>query len=58
MNANEILVHTRLTRKYMLPAIVMANPYSEDRDGFLYLVSEGEYATALLCDSIVQIEVP
>ena len=53
---NEIKIHTRLTRKYMLPAEVMTAPYSEDRDGYLYLVSQGQHQTAILCDSIVSIE--
>lgn len=52
---NEIKIHTRLTRKYMLPAEVMTAPYSEDRDGHLYLVN-GDGNLAILCDSIVSIE--
>jgi len=51
-----ISVLTRLDRKYMLPATVMVDPYTEDRNGYLYLVSEDEYRTAILCDAIVSID--
>jgi len=51
-----ISVTTRLDRKYMLPATVMTDYYSEERDGALYLVSENKYSTAILCDAIVSIE--
>lgn len=51
-----IAVHTRLTRKYMHPAITMVDPYTEDRNGSLYLVCDNEYNTAILCDAIVSIE--
>lgn len=51
-----ITLHTRLSRKYMLPATTMVDPYTEDRNGHLYLVSQDEYHTAILCDAIVSIE--
>ena len=51
-----VSVITRLDRKYMLPATVMTDVYSEERDGALYLVSQGKYSTAILCDAIVSIE--
>lgn len=49
-----ISVLTRLDRKYMLPATVMVDPYTEERHGSLYLVADG---TAFLCDAIVSIEI-
>jgi hypothetical protein len=52
-----ITVTDRLHRKYMLPGIVMTDPYTEDRNGHLYLVSDHEVgSTAILCDAIVNIE--
>lgn len=48
-------VITRLDRKYFLPGHYMVDPYTEDRNGHLYLVSQGEYQTAILCDAIVDI---
>ena len=55
-----ISVMTRLDRKYMLPGTIMIDPYTEEKDGHLYLVvdSPAEYCTrhAILCDSIVSIE--
>ena len=50
-----ITVVTRLDRKYFLPGHEMVDPYTEDRNGHLYLVSQGEYQTAILCDAIVEI---
>lgn len=50
-----ITVITRLDRKYLLPGSVMVDPYTEDRNGHLYLVSQGEYKTAVLCEAIVNI---
>lgn len=50
-----ITVRTRLDHKYMLAGSVMVDPYSEDRGGFLYLVSQDKYKTAILCDAIVDI---
>ncbi len=47
---------TRLDRKYFLPGHDMVDPYTEDRNGHLYLVSQGEYQTAILCDAIVDIQ--
>lgn len=55
-----ISVVTRLDRKYMLPGTIMTNPYTEEKDGHLYLVEDNPtaYCTrhAILCDSIVSIE--
>jgi len=51
-----VSVLTRLDRKYMMPAHTLADPYTEDRNGSLYLVSQDQYSTAILCDSIVSIE--
>lgn len=51
-----ITVTTRLDRKYMFSGTVMTDPYTEDRNGHLYLVSEDEYRTAILCDAIVSID--
>lgn len=51
-----ITVRTRLDRKYMLAGTVMTDPYTEDRDGFLYLVSQDEYNTAILTNAIHSIE--
>ena len=50
-----ITVITRLDRKYFLPGHDMVDPYTEDRNGHLYLVSQGKYQTAILCDAIVDI---
>lgn len=47
-----ITVRTTLDRKYMLAGSVMVDPYTEDRDGTLYLVSQGQYQTAIRIDSI------
>ena len=49
-----ISVFTRLDRKYMLPATTMTNPYTEERNGHLFLV---DCVNAILCDSIVSIDV-
>lgn len=48
-----IYVRTRLDAKYLLPGTIMVDPYTEERHGHLYLVSEG---TAILCDAIVSID--
>ena len=53
---NEIKIHTRLTRKYFFAPEVMTDPYSEDRNGSLYLVN-GDGNLAILCDAIVSIEI-
>ena len=50
-----ITVTTRLDRKYLTPGTVMIDPYTEDRNGHLYLVSQNKYQTAILCDAIVDI---
>mgnify|MGYP007090108086 CR=1 FL=1 len=52
-----VSVLTSLDRKYMLPAKIMTDIYSEERDGALYLVSQDKYRTAILCDAIVSIEI-
>ena len=52
-----ISILTRLDRKYMHPATVMTDFYSEDRNGAMYLVSNNKYSTAILCDAIVSIEI-
>jgi hypothetical protein len=51
-----ISVHTRLSRKYMQAPTVVVDPYTEDRGGYLYLVSQDQYRTAILCDAIVDID--
>ena len=51
-----ISLHTRLSRKYGQPATVMVDPYTEDRNGYLYLVCDDKYHTAILCEAIVDIE--
>ena len=51
-----ITVTTRLDRKYTLAGSVMVDPYTEDRNGYLYLVSQGQYQTAILIDAIDSIE--
>ena len=48
-----ISVLTRMDAKYLLPATIMVDPYTEERHGALYLVADG---AAILCDSIVSIE--
>lgn len=45
-----------LSRKYFLPAHTLTNPYSEDRNGSMYLV-DGDGMSAYLCDAIVSIEI-
>lgn len=50
-----ISLRTRLDAKYFLPATVLTNPYSEDRDGHLYLVNE-DGKSAFLCEAIHSIE--
>lgn len=54
-----ILVHTRLDMKYLHPGSLMVDPYTEERDGHLYLVSDNPtphaQRTAILCDAIVSI---
>jgi hypothetical protein len=49
-----ITVTTRLDRKYFFPGTVMVDPYTEERNGHLYLVSEDK--SAILCDAIVDIQ--
>lgn len=51
-----ITVITRLDRKYFFPGTVMIDPYTEERNGHLYLVSEDKYNSAILCDAIVEIQ--
>ena len=55
MSSETILVRTRLDRKYMLPGQPMSDPYTEDRNGHLYLVS-GDGTHAVLCEAIVDID--
>jgi len=55
-NKMNVSVLTRLDRKYMLPAHTLVDPYTEDRNGSFYLVSQGRHSTAILCDAIVSIE--
>ena len=55
-NEMNVSVLTRLDRKYMMPAHTLVDPYTEDRNGSLYLVSQDRYSTAILCDAIVSIE--
>lgn len=50
-----IALRTRLDVKYFFPGSVLTNPYSEERDGALYLVNE-DGKSAFLCDAIASIE--
>ena len=59
-----MIIHVRdtLDRKYMHPGKQMIDPYTEDRDGHLYLVSEthpnpATKKTGVLCEAIVSIEI-
>lgn len=53
-----VTVRTTLDRKYMTPGQQMTDPYTEDRDGYLYLVTDTEWgSSAVLCDAIVSIEI-
>ena len=52
-----VQIHDRLTRKYAHAPHTMVNPYSEVRNGHLYLVSEDERSMAILCDAIVDIKI-
>lgn len=49
-------IHDRLTRKYLQAPTIMVDPYTEERDGALYLTHDAEYRTAILCDAIVDIQ--
>jgi hypothetical protein len=51
-----VSVLTRLDQRYMTPARTLVDPYTEDRNGSFYLVSQDQHSTAILCDSIVSIE--
>lgn len=53
----KITVQDRLSAKYMLPPTEMVDPFTIERDGFLYLTSDSPYRTAILCDAIVAIEI-
>jgi hypothetical protein len=52
-----VTVITRLDKKYYHRGTVMKEPYTEERDGHLYLVSEPEtyMRHAILCDAIVDV---
>ena len=49
-------VTTTLDRKYGHAPHLMENPYTEERHGCLYLVSQGEFKTAIRLDGIVEVE--
>ena len=55
-----IIVRDTLDRKYMHPGSVMIDPYTEEKNGHLYLVSDNPtpYCSrhAILCDAIVDIK--
>jgi hypothetical protein len=56
-----ITVRNTLDKKYMLPGTTLVNPYTEDRDGSLYLVGDNPKSnmleSAILCSAIVSVEV-
>jgi hypothetical protein len=49
-------VTTTLDRKYGHAPHFMEDPYTEERHGYLYLVSRGEFKTAIRLDGIVDVE--
>ena len=52
-----ITVRTRLDRKYGHAGSTLTDPYTEDRNGHLYLVGADKYGDhAILCEAIVDIE--
>jgi hypothetical protein len=51
-----ITVFTSSQRRNCLPGSIMVDPYTEERNGHLYLVSQNKYQTAVLCDAIVDIQ--
>ena len=51
-----ISLRTNMDARYMMPARVLTNPYSEDRNGHLYLVNE-DGKSAYLCEGIYSIEI-
>ena len=52
-----ISVLTTLHRRNLLPAEVMNDPYTEDRNGVLYLVTDhADGRTAFRCDAIVSVD--
>ena len=51
-----VTVFTNGQRRHCLPGSIMIDPYTEERNGHLYLVSQNEYNTAVLCDAIVHIQ--
>lgn len=53
MNYN---VTTTLDRKYGHAPHLMVDPYTEARNGALYLVSQSKYQTAIRIDGIVDVE--
>ena len=53
MNYN---VTTTLDRKYGHAPHFMEDPYTEERYGCLYLVSQGEFKTAIRIDGIYDVE--
>jgi hypothetical protein len=52
-----VTVITRLDRKYMHRGTQMTDPYTEERDGHLYLVCDptAYMRCAILCDAIVDV---
>lgn len=51
-----VTVITRLDRKYLTHGTVMIDPYTEERDDHLYLVSRKKYNSAILCEAIVDVK--
>ena len=56
-----ITVRNTLDKKYMLPGTTLVDPYTEDRDGSLYLVGDNPNTdmseSAILCSAIFSVEV-
>lgn len=50
-----VTVIDRLDRKYLTHGTVMIDPYTEERNGHLYLVSRNKYNSAILCEAIVDV---
>ena len=52
-----VIVTTRLDKKYFHRGTTMNDPYTEERDGNLYLVCDPEpyMRHAILCDAIVDV---
>lgn len=54
----KVRVRNTLDRKYMLPGTVMTDPYTEEKDGSLYLAADSEWGrTWVLCVAIVSTQI-